>query len=82
LLAAHVGLLIIVDEIAPSRHFYEQLLGQKVKFDFGPNVAFEGDFAIHLKPHLQALLGDVTQYPVTIDIQIKFRVESLSDLAE
>jgi catechol 2,3-dioxygenase-like lactoylglutathione lyase family enzyme len=57
--------LIAVDEIARSRYFYEQLLGQKVKFDFGENVTFEGDFAIHLKSHFQALLGDVTQYPVT-----------------
>jgi catechol 2,3-dioxygenase-like lactoylglutathione lyase family enzyme len=57
--------LVVVDEIAPSRYFYEHLLGQKVKFDFGQNVQFEGDFAIHLKSHYQALLGDMTQYPVT-----------------
>jgi catechol 2,3-dioxygenase-like lactoylglutathione lyase family enzyme len=57
--------LVVVDEIARSRHFYEQLLGQRVKFDFGQNVTFEGDFAIHLKPHFQALLGDPIQYPVT-----------------
>lgn len=60
-----VGPLVVVDEIPPSRHFYEQLLGQKVKFDFGQNVTFEGDFSIHLKPHFQSSLGDVTQYPVT-----------------
>ena len=57
--------LIVVDEIARSRQFYEQLLGQKVKFDFGVDVAFEGDFTIHLKSHYQSLLGDVTQYPIT-----------------
>lgn len=57
--------LVVVDEIAPSRYFYEQILGQKVKDDFGENVSFEGDFAIHLKPKYQALLGDVAQYPVT-----------------
>jgi catechol 2,3-dioxygenase-like lactoylglutathione lyase family enzyme len=56
---------VVVDEIARSRHFYEDLLDQKVKFDFGQNVTFEGDFAIHLKPHFQALLGDAAQYPVT-----------------
>jgi catechol 2,3-dioxygenase-like lactoylglutathione lyase family enzyme len=59
-----VGPNIVVDEIAPSRYFYERLLGQKVKYDFGVNVSFEGDFSIHLKSHLQALLGDATQYPV------------------
>jgi catechol 2,3-dioxygenase-like lactoylglutathione lyase family enzyme len=61
----YIGPLIVVDEIAPSRYFYEHLLGQKVKFDFGVNVAFEKDFSIHLKSHYQALLGEVTQYPVT-----------------
>ena len=57
--------VIIVDDIELSRHFYEQLLGQKVKFDFEQNVQFEGDFSIHLKSHFQSLLGDSTQYPVT-----------------
>ncbi len=56
--------LIVVEEIAASRHFYEQLLGQQVKADYGENVTFEGDFAIHLKPHYQALLGGAAQYPV------------------
>jgi len=57
--------LIVVEDIARSRFFYEQLLGQKVKFDFGENVPFEGDFSIHLKAHFQSLLGDAAQYPVT-----------------
>jgi catechol 2,3-dioxygenase-like lactoylglutathione lyase family enzyme len=56
--------LIVVEEMARSRHFYEHLLGQKVKFDFGPNVPFEG-FSIHLKEHFQSLLGTAAQYPVT-----------------
>ncbi len=59
-----VGPLIAVDEIARSRYFYEQILGQKVKDDFGVNVSFEGNFAIHLKAHYQSLLGDVAQYPI------------------
>lgn len=56
--------LIVVSDMDRSRHFYEQLLGQKVKFDFGQNVPFEG-FSIHLKSHFQSLLGNVAQYPVT-----------------
>ena len=55
--------LIVVNDMARARHFYEVLLGQKVKFDFGPNVPFEG-FSIHLKSHFQSLLGDASQYPV------------------
>lgn len=56
--------LIVVDDIERSRQFYEQLLGQKVKFDFGQNVSFEGEFSIHHKPHFQSLLGEVDKFPV------------------
>jgi hypothetical protein len=37
----YMGPLIAVYEIAPSRYFYEHLLGQKVKFDFGQNVQLD-----------------------------------------
>ncbi len=57
--------LIVVEDMARSRQFYEQLLEQKVKFDFGVDVAFEGDFTIHLKSHFQSLLGDAAKYPIT-----------------
>ncbi len=59
-----VSPLIVVEDMARSRQFYEQLLGQKVKFDFGVDVCFEGDFTIHLKSHFQSLLGDATKYPI------------------
>ena len=60
-----VSHLIVVEDMARSRQFYEQLLEQKVKFDFGVDVAFEGDFTIHLKSHFQSLLGDATKDPIT-----------------
>src|SRR5512135_3635072 len=60
-----VSPLIVVEDMTRSRQFYEQLLGQKVKFDFGVDVCFEGDFTIHLKSHFQSLLGDATPYPIT-----------------
>jgi catechol 2,3-dioxygenase-like lactoylglutathione lyase family enzyme len=60
-----VGPLIVVEDIARSRQFYERLLNQKVKYDFGVDVAFEGDFTIHLKSHYQCLLGGAARYPVT-----------------
>ncbi|RJX20802.1 MAG: glyoxalase/bleomycin resistance/dioxygenase family protein [Desulforudis sp.] len=56
--------LIVVEDIAASRYFYEQVLGQEVRFDFGANVTFKGDFAIHLKTHYQQLLGEPALYPV------------------
>jgi len=50
--------LITVADIAKARYFYENILGQKVKFNFGENVTFEGDFAIHLKSHYQKLIDN------------------------
>jgi catechol 2,3-dioxygenase-like lactoylglutathione lyase family enzyme len=60
------GPLYVVEDIAVSRQFYEQLLGQKVQMDFGVNVSFEGNFSIHLKSHFQGLLGDPALFPVTV----------------
>jgi catechol 2,3-dioxygenase-like lactoylglutathione lyase family enzyme len=56
--------LIVVEDIKRSRHFYEYVLGQKVKFDFIENVQFEGDFSIHLKTHFSTLLGGEMLYPI------------------
>lgn len=50
--------LIVVEDIEKSRHFYENILGQKVKEDYGENVTFVGDFSIHKKSHFNNLIGD------------------------
>jgi len=50
--------LITVADIKRSRDFYEGLLNQKVKYDFGENVTFEGDFAIHLQYHYISLIDN------------------------
>lgn len=50
--------LVVVRDVKIARNFYENLLGQKVKFDFGENVTFEGEFSIHLEEHYKKLLGD------------------------
>ncbi len=60
-----VSPLIVVEDMVRSRQFYEQLLEQQVKFDFGVDVAFESGLTLHLKSHFQSLLGDATRYPVT-----------------
>jgi len=49
--------LIVVNDIAMSRKFYEEVLGQEVEFDFGQDVSFKGSFAIHLKSHYETLIG-------------------------
>lgn len=54
----YVCALVVVQDILVARNFYENLLGQKVESDFGENVTFEGDFAIHLEGHYKKLLGE------------------------
>lgn len=49
--------LIVVSDIKRSRDFYENVLMQTVKVDFGENVTFVGDFAIHQKKHFEALIN-------------------------
>ena len=48
--------LLVVSNLDRSRTFYETLLRQKVKVDFGENLTFEGDFAIHRKEHYSSLI--------------------------
>lgn len=52
----YVAALVAVDDVARSRRFYEETLGQAVESDYGENVAFKGGFSIHLKSHFSALL--------------------------
>jgi catechol 2,3-dioxygenase-like lactoylglutathione lyase family enzyme len=54
--------LYVVEDMQRSRHFYETVLGQKVKYDFGEDVTFHGDFTIHLKDHYRTLIDNA---PVT-----------------
>ena len=50
--------LLVVSDMDRSRKFYEQVMDQKVKMDFGENVTFEGDFAIHLASHYSGLIDN------------------------
>jgi catechol 2,3-dioxygenase-like lactoylglutathione lyase family enzyme len=56
--------LIAVEDVAVARRFYEECLGQVVRYDFGEDVEFAGGFSIHQKAHFQRLLGDAGSYPV------------------
>jgi len=43
--------VIFVQDVAASRRFYEELLGQEVEMDFGPSVGFKGGFALWQVDH-------------------------------
>lgn len=49
--------MLIVEDIQRSRVFYETILGQKVIFDYGENITFEGSFSLHLKSHYEKIIG-------------------------
>jgi len=52
--------LVTVKDIKRARYFYETLLGQKVKADYGENITFEGDFALHQEAHFKTLIDNRT----------------------
>ena len=39
-----------VSDLQKSRRFYEETLRQKIKYDFGSKLIFEGRFALLLEP--------------------------------
>jgi len=74
------GPLLVVSDIRRSRSFYEDLLGQKVKFDFGEDVTFHGDFTIHLKSHFQKLIDHREIHPGGNNFEIYFEDDSVEGI--
>ncbi len=76
--------LIVVNDIEISRRFYEKVLNQKVKYDFGENVTFEGEFSIHLKSHFLELL-DLSTNDITTksnNSELYFEEDNLDGMLE
>ena len=74
--------LLVVSDIKRSRKFYETVLGQKVKADFGENVTFEGDFAIHLDSHFAGLIEHKAITPGGNDFELYFEENEMEDLVQ
>lgn len=53
----YISPLITVEDINISKEFYQNVLHQKIKFDFGEDVVFVGDFSIHLRKHFSSLIN-------------------------
>ena len=69
--------LITVSDISQSRDFYERILGQKVRHDFGENVFFEAGFSIHLRSHFSSLIGGRTIVQGENSFELYFEQEDL-----
>lgn len=74
--------LITVADIKKSRLFYENILNQKVKFDFGENVTYEGDFAIHLQTHFQSLINQKEIIRPNNSCELYFESDAIEELSE
>jgi catechol 2,3-dioxygenase-like lactoylglutathione lyase family enzyme len=76
--------LVVVNDIAVSRKFYEEVLGQKVILDFGANITFEGDFALQSKSSWAEFI-DRTEAEVTFNsnnFELYFEEEQFDDWVE
>jgi catechol 2,3-dioxygenase-like lactoylglutathione lyase family enzyme len=51
-----VSSVIFVKDMQVSRRFYEEVLGQKVLMDHGPNIGFEGGFALWQRDHANQIV--------------------------
>lgn len=74
--------LIVVSDIKKSRAFYENLLNQRIKFDFGENVTYYGDFAIHSKKHFKGLIDNKGIIKGANDFELYFEYDDLEEIVE
>lgn len=49
--------LFTVKDVSVSKIFYRDLLGQKLRYDFGENIVFEGDFSLQEKDHFAQMVS-------------------------
>lgn len=47
--------VILVSDIIKSTDFYKRVLFQRVLFDFGQNITFEGGLSLQLSDHRYAI---------------------------
>lgn len=74
--------LITVSDMKLSRDFYENVLGQKVKYDFGESVTFHGDFAIHLRAHYKSLIDNREVISGGNNFELYFESDRLESIVE
>jgi hypothetical protein len=73
--------LVVVEDIERSRYLYETILGQYVKSDFGENVTFHGDFAIHQKAHFKDLINQNPISSKSNNFELYFETDELEMIA-
>lgn len=74
--------LITVEDIKLSRNFYENILNQKVKYDFGENVTFEGDFSIHQQKHFSQLIDNKIIHRESNNFELYFEYNNIEEIEQ
>jgi predicted enzyme related to lactoylglutathione lyase len=74
--------LITVNDMERSRYFYEKVLEQKVKYDFGENITFHGDFAVHLRSHFKELIDNKDIKDNANNCELYFEYDDLEQMEE
>lgn len=74
--------LLVVADMQRARNFYETVLEQKVIMDFGENITFEGNYALHLQSHFAQLIdGKEIAFGVN-NFEIYFEFDDMESLNE
>lgn len=74
--------LVTVSDMERSRNFYENVLRQKVRYDFGENIEFEGNFSIHLRSHFSQLIDNKEIVPGINNFELYFEHDNLEQMEE
>ena len=77
------SIVIFVQDIERSRNFYEKILNQKIKNDFGENIEFESGFSIWYTPHAHQIIFNK---PVSVNkgssFELYFESEAIDDICD
>lgn len=72
--------LVVVEDINKAKDFYINILGQRVRNDFGENVIFESNFAIHQKAHFQKLIQNREIFPCSNSFELYFEADDIEEV--
>lgn len=75
--------VLLVNDIERSKHFYNNILGQKIVMDFGRNVTFAGGLSIWEKDYALGVIFQNKANKIAVganNFEIYFEAEDLDDL--
>jgi len=74
-----ISSVLFVKDMQASRRFYETVLGQKVLMDHGPNVGFEGGFALWQVEHAHQMIFGGPKTMGNSNLELYFETDHLDD---